>query len=149
MITDDEFLRAIAYLVEEGVLQNLAYGSLQEDYRALQAEHESLQEEYDALKAESQPANTPDESDAPYVMEIMRCAGTFGFVEAEGFITNNEDVAMTYTATFTLLDESKNPITFENGYAFNVRPGATAPVTAIFLEDIQFSCCRASVSVDY
>ena len=83
----------------------------------------------------------------PYTVEIVRCANTAGYVETEAFITNLEDVPRTYVVTFTLLDAAGKPITFENGYAFDVPPGAERPVEAIFFEDVRFDSCEATVAI--
>ena len=83
----------------------------------------------------------------PYTVEIVRCANTAGYVETEAFITSLEDVPRTYVVTFTLLDAAGGPITFENGYAFNVPPGSKQAVEAIFFEDVRFDSCEATVAV--
>ena len=83
----------------------------------------------------------------PYTVEIVRCANTAGYVETEAFITNLEDVPRTYVVTFTLLDAAGKPITFENGYAFDVPPGAERPVEVIFFEDVRFDSCEATVAI--
>ena len=49
--------------------------------------------------------------------------------------------------TSTLLDAAGKPITFESGYAFDVPPGNKQAVEAIFLEDVQFHSCEATVAV--
>ena len=84
---------------------------------------------------------------SPYSIELVRCANTAdGYVETEAFITNLEDVSCTYVVTFTLLDAAGKPITFEDGYAFNVPPGVERPAEAIFFEDLRFDSCRATIA---
>ena len=78
----------------------------------------------------------------------MRCANTAdGYVETEAFITNLEDVPRSYVVTFTLLDAAGKPITFEDGYAFDVPPGVERPAEATFYENLRFSSCRATVAI--
>ena len=188
-ITDDEFLQAISYLIEEGVIRN-------EPYEALKSEHDVAQMELESIRPMaavmlstvisselthtaienicSMPPEdvvdvlTDDESSYspelvslvldlicdtdqaagdPYTVEIVRCANTAGYVETEAFITNLEDVPRTYVVTFTLLDAAGKPITFENGYAFNVPPGSKQAVEAIFFEDVRFHSCEATATV--
>ena len=101
----------------------------------------------DTTPSAQPPADDIDRTASPYSIEIVRCTNTVGYVEAKGFITNHEDVTRTYTVTFTLLDAAGGPITFENGYAFNVPPGSKQAVEAIFFEDVRFHSCEATVTV--
>ena len=189
-ITDDEFLQAISYLIEEGVIRNEPYEALKSEHDVAQMELESirplaavmvstvisselthttiknicsmpLEDVVDTLTDDESSyspelvslvldliCDTDQAAGDPYTVEIVRCANTAsGYVETKGFITNHEDVARTYTVTFTLLDAAGKPITFENGYAFDVPPGTERPVEAIFFEDVQFDSCRATVAV--
>ena len=189
-ITDDEFLQAISYLIEEGVIRNEPYEALKSEHDVAQAELEEirplaavmlstvisselthtaienicsmpLEDVVDTLTDDESSyspelirlvvgviCDTDQATGDPYTVEIVRCASTAsGYVETKGFITNHEDVPRTYVVTFTLLDAAGKPITFENGYAFDVPPGAERPVEAIFFEDVQFDSCRATVAV--
>ena len=210
-ITDDEFLQAISYLIEEGVIKVepnrscydimsdaksymyaylgaslfedddnsrlrtsaatqqfvsiLHIGTSLDDWANQGCDTEPDTEEYmrdeifvaqqtydriidtDTTPSAQPPADDTDRTVSPYSIEIVRCANTAGYVETEAFITNLEDVPRTYVVTFTLLDAAGKPITFENGYAFDVPPGAERPVEAIFFEDVRFDSCEATVAI--
>ena len=206
LITDDEFLQAISYLIEEGIINaephrscsdivsdatshvyaylgasifddeedtflrldatlqkfrsHLEMGASIDDWADQDCDTDPETLEYmrdDILLAQQFLDRLNDtateEGDAgrtasPYSIEIVKCANTAGgYVETKGFITNHEDVEHTYKVTFTLLDAAGKPITFESGYAFDVPPGNKQAVEAIFLEDVQFHSCEATVAV--
>ena len=188
-ITDDEFLQAISYLIEEGVIRNEPYEALKSEHDVAQVDLEWIRplaavtaatvvsselitatieniclmpfEDVVDIFADDELVYSPEfirlvldvicdtgqTAGDPYTVEIVRCANTVGYVEAKGFITNHEDVARTYTVTFTLLDAAGKPITFENGYALNVPPGSKQAVEAIFFEDVRFHSCEATATV--